>query len=244
MGGRWHGLTAADRAGFEQVAALVRDVLGESALGAYVHGSATLSSLRQRSDLDVLAVAQRPTTRAEKEQPDGGLYFPLSSYPGPPRAVELTIVTKPDVRPWRYPPRVDFKYGEWLRDEFERGIVEPAHSEEPDLVTVLTMVLQADWPLFGPPVAEVLDPVPPADYRRAIRSGMDDLAGGLRPRTRATRSSPRRASGTRSRPARSARRTRQPAGCSHDSRKSSARRSLAHARSTPVRRRRAGTTST
>jgi predicted nucleotidyltransferase len=73
MGGRWDNLTAADRAGFEQVAALVRDALGETALGSYVHGSATLGGLRPRSDLDVLVVAQRPTTRAEKERLTAGL---------------------------------------------------------------------------------------------------------------------------------------------------------------------------
>jgi streptomycin 3"-adenylyltransferase len=167
----------------DRVIALVREVLDQDVLGAYLHGSATLGGLRPHSDLDVLVVTRRPTTRKEKERLAAGL-LGVSAYPGPPRPVELTIVAQPEVRPWHYPPRLDFQYGEWLRPEFERGIVEPARIEEPDLVTVLTMALLADRPLLGPPPADLLDPVPPGDYARAIREGMDGLAGDFETDTR------------------------------------------------------------
>ena len=45
------------------------------------------------------------------------------AYRGPARPVELTIVRAAEVRPWHFPPTVDLLYGEWLRDEFERGSV-------------------------------------------------------------------------------------------------------------------------
>ena len=41
------------------------------------------------------------------------------------------------------------------------------------------MVLQANHPLFGPPPAEVLDPVPPADLRRAMFDSIPALLGFL-----------------------------------------------------------------
>ncbi len=41
---------------------------------------------------------------------------------GPALPVALTIVVQSDVRPWRYPPRCELQYGEWLRGEFEAGV--------------------------------------------------------------------------------------------------------------------------
>ena len=62
----------------ELLLAAVRGVLGEDVVGAYVFGSAVLEGLRARSDLDVLVVSRRRTTRAEKQR--------LASPLGTPRA--------------------------------------------------------------------------------------------------------------------------------------------------------------
>lgn len=155
----------------------MREALGRDAIGAYSHGSAVLGGLRPHSDVDVFVVSQRPLSGEERRQ----LVERLLAVSGrPARPVELTIVVQSEVRPWRYPPLRDFQYGEWLRAEFERGDV-PQPTPDPDLATLITMVLLGNRPLFGPPPAEVLDPVPPADYRRAIADGIDGLLGGLEP---------------------------------------------------------------
>jgi len=39
----------------------------------------------------------------------------------PPYLLELDVVVGPELRPWRYPPPLDFHYSESLRDAFERG---------------------------------------------------------------------------------------------------------------------------
>jgi streptomycin 3"-adenylyltransferase len=84
------------------------------------------------------------------------------------------------VQPWRYPPRLEFQYGEWMRTDIERGRMRSASDESPDLAPLITMVLLGDRSLFGPPPAEVLDPVPHDDLIRAITAGvprlLDDLA--------------------------------------------------------------------
>ncbi len=164
-----------------EVVALVGDVLGPDTLGAYLHGSAVLGGLRPRSDIDILVVSRRPTTRAEKRRlADRLLTISSASPPGPRRPVELTIVVQAQVRPWRYPPRFDFQYGDWLRPEFERGNVEPwPTTTNLDLTSLITMALLADRPLLGPPPAALLDPVPRADYLRAIVGDVDALLGDL-----------------------------------------------------------------
>jgi streptomycin 3"-adenylyltransferase len=169
----------------DRVVALVRDVLGPDLVGAYLHGSTALDRLQPRSDLDVLVVSRRATTREEKECLVRGL-FEVSSptdRPGPRRPVELTIVVEPEIRPWRYPPRIDFLYGEWLRAELAGGNVEPWDTTSPDLAPLITMVLQGDRALFGPPPAEVFDAVPPGDLVQGVVAGIDTLMADLEPDT-------------------------------------------------------------
>jgi hypothetical protein len=55
----------------------------------------------------------------------------------------------------------------------------PSPVPSPDLAPLITMVLQANHPLFGPPPADLLDPVPHADLRRAIAEGVPGLLADL-----------------------------------------------------------------
>ena len=158
----------------------VRDVVGPDVVGAYLFGSAVLGGLHPRSDVDVFVVTSRPMLARERRGVVDRLFDISGSRArrGPARPVELTVVVQSDVRPWRYPPRCDFQYGEWLRAEFERGAI-PGPSLSPDLAPLITMVLQGGRPLFGPPPAEVLDPVPHEDLLRAILEGVPGLLADL-----------------------------------------------------------------
>jgi predicted nucleotidyltransferase len=163
----------------DDVVRLVRDVLGSDVLGAYLHGSSVLGGLRPHSDIDVLVVLRRRTTSEERRilvDRMLGISGPGGGSGG--RPLELTIVVQPDVRPWRYPPRSEFQYGEWLRAEFERGVT-PAPVPSPDLAPLLTMVLLGNRPLFGPPPTDALDPVPHEDLLRGILDNVPDLLADL-----------------------------------------------------------------
>ncbi len=164
---------------------LVHDVLGSAVIGAYLHGSAVLGGLRATSDLDVLVVVDRPTTLEERREIVDRLLDVSGrrARRGPARPVELTVVVQFDVRPWRYPPRAELQYGEWLRDDYERGFV-PEPGPSPDLAPLITMALAGNHPLAGPPPADVLDPVPPTDLRRAIVEGVPGLLADLDTDTR------------------------------------------------------------
>jgi len=177
----------ADQQQLTRVATLVRDVLGSDAVAAYLFGSAALGGLQSESDLDVLAVSKRRTTPEEKRS----LVARLLAIYGRPmpggrwRRVELTIVVECEVKPWRYPPNFDFQYGDWLRSEFEIGNVEPWQTTvNPDLATLITMVALANTPLFGPPPAQIFDPVPPKDLVSAMVDGIDSLRENLQSDTR------------------------------------------------------------
>lgn len=163
------------------VLSLVRTVLGRDVVGAYLFGSAALGGLRPQSDLDILVVSKRRTTRAEKQC----LVDHLLSVSGGERGdvrwrrIELTIVVESEINPWRYPPTVDFIYGDWLREDFEGGSIEPSPREHPDLAMVITMVLLSDRPLMGPPPAALLAPVPHGDVLRAMVGDIEFLLRDL-----------------------------------------------------------------
>lgn len=169
----------------EQIVRLVRHVFGTDAVGAYLHGSSVLGGLRPRSNLDVLVVSRRRTTPAERRALAGGLLAISGPYPprGAARPVELVVVAQPEVRPWRYPPRRELLYGEWLCSDFERGDT-PLPEEDPDLAPLITTALLGNAPLFGLPPAEVLDPVPREDLRRGIVHGVPHLLEDLESDTR------------------------------------------------------------
>jgi predicted nucleotidyltransferase len=169
-------LEPADAQQLDDVLALLRHVLGPTLVGAYLHGSAARGGLRPRSDLDVLAVSREPLTQAQRRSLVDGLL----AVSGPPRRpVELTTIAETHLRPWRYPPRRDFQYGEWLRGGLEDGAEPPQATGDPDLALLVHMALLADTPLVGPRPAQVFEPVPPGDLRRALASCVADVLRGL-----------------------------------------------------------------
>ena len=165
---------------------LVRAVLGHDLLGAYLYGSSVVGGLQRYSDVDLFAVSRRPTTRDEKARLGSGMLTISNVDPADPRRpIELTIVVGSDVRPWRYPPRFDFQYGDWMREEFAAGEVEPWPTDaRPDLALVITQVLLASTTLHGQAPHDLLDPVPYPDFVAASVAELDGLMVDLRPDTR------------------------------------------------------------
>lgn len=169
----------------QSVVRLVKDVLGTGLLGAYLHGSMVLGGLRPTSDLDLLIVCERSLTSGERSTLMAGLLERSGVHArlGPARPIELSVVVAGDVKPWRYPPRQDFLYGEWLRDAYERGLV-PEPEPAPDLAILITMARQGNTPLVGPPPDRLLDPVPHEDVLRAASAGVPQLLDDIDSDTR------------------------------------------------------------
>ncbi|MCD1586275.1 DUF4111 domain-containing protein [Halomonas sp. IOP_14] len=160
----------------QQAQSIAEDVLGESIVGIYLFGSAVADGLQRNSDVDVLvAVSDSPTCKQRE-----ALVAQLMKVSGTignaqaTRPVELTVITISDVVPWRFPPRAELIYGEWLRDEFEAGHI-PKPACDPDLAIVLKKVIDNSLPLYGINAAEVFEPVPMADVQRAIRDSLPTL---------------------------------------------------------------------
>lgn len=141
--------------------------LADTLQAIHLYGSAADGGLKPRSDLDLLVTVDRPLPEPVRQS----LMRDLLAISAPPggalRALEVTVVVSADVLPWRYPPRRELQFGEWLRDDLAAGQVEPAQLD-PDLAILLTKARQHSFCLLGAAAHEWFAAVPPADLARAF----------------------------------------------------------------------------
>ncbi len=178
---------SAERRQLDAVVRLLHSVLADAAVGAYLCGSAIGGAgLRADSDLDIVVVSSGRTTDAQRRSLIEGL-LSISRTRGDPtgkRHLEVTIVVEEDIRPWRYPPPMELQYGDWWRREFESGEAQPWRSPNPDLAVLLTAARARSMPLFGPPIVQLIDPIPRKDLDHAMLDVVPDLVADLEDDTR------------------------------------------------------------
>lgn len=165
---------------------LLKNIFGKNLLGVYLYGSAIVGGLQKYSDIDLFVVLDRPTLLEEKARlvedllKISGVYMKNEKLP-----IEMTIVEKSGINPWRYPPQFDFQYGEWLREKFVSGIIDPGSNKEmPDLALLITQVLLASKTLFGLGPDQLLPKVPYNDFMMAMTHELKNLMPELNNDTR------------------------------------------------------------
>ncbi|WP_028552411.1 aminoglycoside nucleotidyltransferase ANT(9) [Paenibacillus sp. UNC451MF] len=164
-----------------QASKVVEELLGSSIVAVFLFGSAVNGGLCINSDVDIIAVVNYSLPEVTRKKLTDRLML-ISGKIGNTdsvRPLEVTIIKHSDVVPWRYPPRNEFIYGEWLRSEFEKGqIQEPTY--DPDLAIVLLQARKNSISLFGPDASDILDPIPMTDIRRAIKESLPGVIEGIK----------------------------------------------------------------
>ena len=79
---------------------------------------------------------------------------------------------------------MELQYGDWWRNEFESGEVQPWRSPNPDLAVLLTAARARSIRLFGPPIEKLIDPIPREDLDHAMHDVLPDLLADLEDDTR------------------------------------------------------------
>ena len=159
---------------------IIRDILGNAALAVYLYGSAVAGGLRPDSDLDILVVSERSLTDDERGAIIRRL-LPISGRDaaGPARSIELSVVARPALVPWRYPPGIELQYGDWKRAELERGQLPVWPRPDPDVAILIETARRASVPLLGSPQLALLEQVPRADLVRAMMESIPILMPGI-----------------------------------------------------------------
>lgn len=164
-----------------QALKLIKEILQDQLVGVYLYGSAVMGGLHVDSDVDILAL----TNSSLSESTRGELTKRLMQISGRPgesariRPLEVTVVNQKDVVPWHFPPKYEMIYGEWLREQFEKGEI-PSTTDDPDLALLLAQLEKNNIALFGPKVDEVLEPIPWEDIKRAVKESLPGLIASLK----------------------------------------------------------------
>lgn len=152
---------------------VIESHLASRLLAVHLYGSALEGGLKPYSDIDLLVtVATEPDKTARQ-----ALMFDLLKISAPPgqsrdlRALEVTVVVRKDIVPWRYPARRELQFGEWLREDILEGIVAPAVIDA-DLAILLTQARQHSITVTGSPAADLFDPVPECDIFRVLAESL------------------------------------------------------------------------
>ncbi|HIF4733756.1 TPA: aminoglycoside adenylyltransferase family protein, partial [Citrobacter amalonaticus] len=154
----------------EKAKAIIERILGEDLLAIHLYGSAVEGGLKPHSDIDLLVTMRVPLTTAQREALMQEL-LSVSAWPGTStlwRALEVTVVVQTDVVPWRFPPRREMQFGEWLREDIQAGKYEPAQLDS-DLAILLTQARSASIALTGERADLLFEPVPENDIRETFR---------------------------------------------------------------------------
>jgi streptomycin 3"-adenylyltransferase len=174
------------RAQVRQACDILQQHLATTLVGIYLFGSAVDGGLKPLSDVDLLVTVASPPSAATRHALMAAL-LRVSAPPGTAdlRALEVTVLALPEIVPWRYGPRRELQFGEWLRDEIQAGVFE-GPVPDPDLAILLTKLRQGSIALLGDDASAVFDAVPRDDLVRALLdtvaqwNGPPDWAGDER----------------------------------------------------------------
>lgn len=145
--------------------AVIERHLASTLLAVHLYGSALDGGLKPTSDIDLLVTVSARPEEAVRQ----ALLLDLLAVSAPPRqsetlrALEVTVLVRDDIVPWRYPARRELQFGEWLRADILAGIIGPALID-PDLAILLTKARNNSVALVGPSAQDLFEPVPESDF--------------------------------------------------------------------------------
>lgn len=139
-----------------RITAAFRQELGENLTGIYLHGSAAFGSMSEGSDLDFIAVTERPPTQEQKEHLIAALL--QLEREAPAKGLEMSVVLLRDCRDFAYPTPYRLHYSPIHRRAFEQdlsGYCRRMQGVDCDLAAHFTVIRRVGIVLFGSPIREV-----------------------------------------------------------------------------------------
>ncbi len=162
-----------------RIQACLQELLNDRLAGILLCGSAVLGGLRPDSDLDILVLIRGELQPEPRRTLTRRLLY-LSAPPGHrnARPLEVTVINLNDLAPWRFPPKCEYQYGEWLRGELESGGL-PQPYFRADTALLLWQARMHSRILSGKPAAELIPSIPFTEIRRAISRARPELLAWL-----------------------------------------------------------------
>ncbi|MBR4888783.1 MAG: DUF4111 domain-containing protein [Clostridia bacterium] len=154
------------------------EILGSNLVGLYVHGSLAFGCFTwQNSDIDYLAVVERPLTQEEKTAYIAAV-LELNKK-APPKGIEMSVVLAEHCRNFVHPTPYELHFSNahlQRAEENTTAYCEAMHGLDPDLAAHFTVTRAVGKAFFGPEPAEMFAPVPRETYLDSIRLDIENAA--------------------------------------------------------------------
>lgn len=155
-----------------------QDILGDNLTGIYVHGSIAFGCFHwERSDIDFLAVVEKPLMQFEKEQIIQTL-LDLDAF-APSKGLEMSVLLRSACAPFADPTPFELHYSNAHRANYQRNLAETCQAMQgfdPDLAAHITVINHVGITLCGLPAQQVFAPVPKASYLRSLWCDIEGAA--------------------------------------------------------------------
>lgn len=164
-----------------QVVEVIEELLENQVIGIYLYGSAIHGGLHINSDVDILVISNQDLSEATRNELTKRLML-ISGKVGCEnlkRPLEVTIINQNDIVPWKFPPKCEYMYGEWLREQMEAGDI-PQASYDPDVAILLWQARSYSLSLKGPEAIKVIEPISMIDIQKAIRCSLPGLIASVK----------------------------------------------------------------
>ena len=160
-----------------RAAEVLKSATGNARLPIYLLGSAAMGRLRPNSDVDIMAIVERPLPPAVRVHLLAVLMEISGRYPrkvNESRPLEVTIFLRRELEHRAYPAHSEFVYGEWLRAAFDAGKI-PERVSNPDFTLLLAQARQHARTLSGPDPANLLPIISVSFIKRSIADSLPTL---------------------------------------------------------------------
>lgn len=143
-------------------------LLSTQLVGVYLHGSLAMGSFNPASsDIDVLIVSE-DSISSEHKRAIQKLLLELSPK-APGKGFEISVVTLPNLKDFKYPTPYEFHFGTDHLNKYETGYIdEGTNGPDPDLAGHFVMVRERGICLYGQPILNVFPRVTNEYYLRSI----------------------------------------------------------------------------
>jgi predicted nucleotidyltransferase len=148
------------------------EIINDNFIGFYIHGSLAMGGFNPNSsDIDVLVVTNKSmTVKTKRKLAQFFLNFSNSPFP-----VEISFLSKEQLKGWQHPCPFDFHYSEFWRERYEDDLLRDTYKfinndikTDTDLAAHITITNHRGICLKGEPSDEVFLPVPRSDYISSI----------------------------------------------------------------------------
>lgn len=153
----------------------VLSIISNKILGIYLHGSYVLGGLKKKSDLDFLVVVNDGLDEIEVTKIIHSMFELSGELGSNKRYIELSILNTENLGNKDYPNRIEFIYGEWLRESFQNNIKQE-NQFDPEYIIMIFQALEHNKKIYGS--SDLNELIPNIPYL-AVLEAMYDITQSL-----------------------------------------------------------------